>query len=151
MVKLAKVEESFDGVVKLMVPEQFTSACRKELSVYLNERSPKSLDELVTRAEQYLKAHNKKLSSAQSRREDVKNGSRGGNSERPRRAVQCSRCGGEGHRATACVSRMPHGRRREGERYKRRFSCQKCGSYGHDARGCRSRPHNYPAQDPGLN
>ena len=47
-VKLAKVEESFDGVVELMVREQFTNACPKELSVYLNERSPKTLDELVT-------------------------------------------------------------------------------------------------------
>ena len=75
-VKLAKVEESFDGVVELMVREQFTNACPKELSVYLNERSPKTLDELVTWAEQHLKAHNKKLSSSQSRREDVKNGSK---------------------------------------------------------------------------
>ena len=62
-VKLAEVEESFDGVVKLMVREQFTNACPKELSVYLNERSPKTLDEQVTWAEQYLMAHNKKLSS----------------------------------------------------------------------------------------
>ena len=31
--KLAKVEESFDGVVELMVREQFTNASPKELSV----------------------------------------------------------------------------------------------------------------------
>ena len=85
---MAKVEESFDGVMGLMVREQFTNACPKELSVYLDERSPKTLDELVAWAEQYLMAHNKKLSSLQSRREDVKNGSRGGNSERP--AARCS-------------------------------------------------------------
>ena len=59
-VKLAKVEESFDGVVELMVREQFTKACPKELSVYLNERSPKTLDELATWTDQYLTAHNKK-------------------------------------------------------------------------------------------
>ena len=47
-VKLAKVEEAFNGVVELMVREQFTNACPKELSVYLNERSPKTLDELMT-------------------------------------------------------------------------------------------------------
>ena len=150
-VKLAKVEESFDGVVELMVREQFTKACPKKLSVYLNERSPKTLDELVTWAEQYLMAHNKKLSSSQSRREDVKNGSRGGNSDRPRSALQCFRCGGKGHRATECVSRMPDGRRREGERYERRFSCQKCGGYGHEARDCRSTPRNHHAQRPGPN
>ena len=71
-----------------MVREQFTNACPKELSVYLNERSPKTLDELVTWAEQYLMAHNKKLSSSQLRREDVKNGSRGETRKDP--AARCS-------------------------------------------------------------
>ena len=65
-VKLAKVEESFDRLVELMVREQFTNDCLKELSVDLNERSPKTLDELATWADQYLKAHNKKLSSKNS-------------------------------------------------------------------------------------
>ena len=69
-VKLAKVEEPFDRVVELMVREQFTTASPKELLVYLNERSPKTLDELVTWAEQYLMAHIKKLPSSQSRREE---------------------------------------------------------------------------------
>ena len=119
--------------------------------MYLNERSPKTLNELVTWAEQYLMAHNKKLSSSQSRREDVKNESRGGNSDRPRSALQCLRCSGEGHRATECVSRMPDGRRREGERYERKFSCQKCGGYGHEARDCCSTPRNHHAQRPGPN
>ena len=96
-------------------------------------------------------AHNKKLSSSQSRREDLKNGSRGGNLERFRSALQCFRCGGEGHRATECVPRMPDERRREGERYERRFSCQKCGGYGHEARDCRSTPRNHHAQRPGPN
>ena len=134
-----------------MVREQFTNTCPKELSVYLNERSPKTLDELVTWAEQYLMAHDKKLSSSQSRQEDVKNGSRGGNLERPRSAVQCFRCGGEGHRATERVSRMPDGRCRDGERYERTFSCQKCGGYGHEARDCRSTPRNLHALRPGPN
>ena len=62
--QVGKVEECFDGVVELMVREQFTNACSKKLAVYLNERSPKTLDELVTWAEQYLICHNKKLSSS---------------------------------------------------------------------------------------
>ena len=134
-----------------MVREQFTNACPKELSVYLNERGPKTLDELVTWVEQYLMAHNKKLSSSQSRREGVKNGSRGGNLERPRSALQCFRCGGEGHHATECVSRMPDGRRRERKRFERRFSCQKCGGNEHEARDCRSTRRNHHAQRPGPN
>ena len=47
-VKLAKVEESFDGVVELMVRKQFTNARPRELSMHLNERSPKTLYEPVT-------------------------------------------------------------------------------------------------------
>ena len=50
-VELSKVEKLFDGAVELMVREQFTNACSKDLSVYLNERSPKTLDELVIVAE----------------------------------------------------------------------------------------------------
>ena len=57
---------------RLMVREQFTNACSKDLSVYLNEKSPKTLSELVILAEQYLMAHDKKLSSkdVMVRRED---------------------------------------------------------------------------------
>ena len=33
-----------------MVREQFTNACSKDLSVYLNERRPKTLDELDWRS-----------------------------------------------------------------------------------------------------
>ena len=47
------MEKSFDGSVELMVRQQFTNACSKDLSVYLNERSPKTLDELAILAEQY--------------------------------------------------------------------------------------------------
>ena len=71
-----------------MVREQFTNACPKELLVYLNEKSPKTLDELVTWAEQYLMAHNKKLSSSQSRQEDMRNGSRWDTRKDP--AAQCN-------------------------------------------------------------
>ena len=48
------MEKSFDGAVELMVREQFTNARSKDLSVYLNDKSPKTLDELVILAEQYL-------------------------------------------------------------------------------------------------
>ena len=72
----------------MVIRKQFTNACPKELSVYLNERSPKTFDDLVTWTEQYLMAHNKKLSSSHSRRKDVKNGSRGETRKDP--AARCS-------------------------------------------------------------
>ena len=78
-VELSKAEKTFDGVVELMVRERFTNACFKDLSVYLNERSPKKLDELVILAEQYLMAHDKKLSSkdVMARRKDTRGFGRG--------------------------------------------------------------------------
>ena len=90
-VKLAKVEESFDGVVELMVREQFTNACPKELSVYLNERSPKTLDELTTWAAQYLMAHNKKLSNKDliRRGENLDVSENEKSPERPRKILNC--------------------------------------------------------------
>ena len=130
---MGKVEESFDGVVELMVREQFTNACPKELSVYLNERSPKALDELATWAYQYLMAHNKKLSSKNLiRRGEILNVDENEERpERPREVLNCYRCGGEGHRAVDCVSKMPDGRRRSGDR---RTSCYRCGEFGHEVR-----------------
>ena len=136
--KLAKVEESFDEVLELMVREQFTNVCSKELSVYLNERSPKTLDELATWAEQYLMAHNKKLSSknAIGRGENLNVDESERSPERPRELLKCYRCRREGHRAVDCMSKIPDGRRRSGDQ---RISCYRCGGLGHEARDCWSR------------
>ena len=141
---MAEVEESFDGEVELMVRKQFTAACPKELSVYLNERSPKTLDKLATWADLSLMAHNKKLSNKDSNRRgknlNVDENKR--SPERPRELLNCYRCGGEGHRAVDCMSKIPDGRRRSGDR---RIMCHRCGGLGHEARDCRSRLPSQPA------
>ena len=62
-VELAKVEQTFMGVVDLIIREQFTSFCSKDLSIWLKQSNPKTFDELSRLAEQYLAAHNQKLSS----------------------------------------------------------------------------------------
>ena len=143
-VKLAKVEESFVGVVELMVREQFTNACPKEFLVYLNERSPKTLDDLAIWADQYLMALNKKLSSKKLiRRGEILNVDENERSpERPRKLLNCYRCGGEGYRTVDCKLKMPDGRCRSGDR---RISCYRCGGLGHEARDCRSRLPSQPA------
>ena len=51
------------GVVGLIVREQFTSSCFKDLSIWLKQSNPKTLDELSRLADQYLAARNQKLSS----------------------------------------------------------------------------------------
>ena len=62
-VKLSDVESSFEGVVELMVKEQFLNSCSKELSVHLMEWKHQSLREFAAITENYLTAHDMKLSS----------------------------------------------------------------------------------------
>ena len=59
-IELADGDKTFKGVSELMVREQFTNSCLKDVSVFLKERSPKDLAKL---AERYLNAHGKKLST----------------------------------------------------------------------------------------
>ena len=51
------------SVVDLIVCEQFTSSCSKDLLIWLKQSNPKTLDELSQLADQYLAARNQKLSS----------------------------------------------------------------------------------------
>ena len=62
-IELAEVEQTFMGVVDLIVREQFTSSCPKDLSIRPKQSNPKTLDELSRLADQYLAARNQKLSS----------------------------------------------------------------------------------------
>ena len=56
-----------------MVREQFTNSCPKDVSVFLKERSPKDLEELVELAEHHLNTHGNKLSTkAPVTKQDVK-------------------------------------------------------------------------------
>ena len=50
-IELAEVEQTFVGVVDLIVREQFTSSCPKDLSIWLKQSNPKTLDELSRLAE----------------------------------------------------------------------------------------------------
>ncbi len=136
-VELASVGDDFDGVVDLMVREQFTNACSKELSIYLMERKPKDLKEMAAIADQYLTAHNKKLSSRDSyskkgvQKSEVKNADASTSQDG---GFKCYSCGGLGHRASECPSRVQD----KGKRY-----CYRCGALGHDAARCRN-DRKYP-------
>ena len=112
--------------------------------MYLNQRSPKTLDELTTWADQYLMAHNKKLSSKDSiwRGENLNVDASERSPKRLREVLNCYHCGGEGHRAVDCMSKMPDGRRRRGDR---RIACYRCGGLGHKTRDCWSRLPSQPA------
>ena len=91
-----------------MVREQFTNSSPKDVSVFLKERSPKDLEELVELAEQYLNAHGKKLSTKeQVTKQDVK-------TSLPRTykdAMRCYVCDGRGHKAVECPSKASTSRK----------------------------------------
>ena len=114
-VELASVDKLYEGVMELMVREQFTNSCPKDVAVHLMERSPKDLEELARIAEQYLVAHNKKLSSkgALARQEAGGHGSRDSAVERFEDVMRCYYCDGRGHRAAECP--FKHARARRGE------------------------------------
>ena len=130
-VKLSEMESSFEGVVELMVKEQFMNSCSKELPVHLMERNPQrpqSLRELAAIAEQYLTAHNKKLSNRDF------NSKKNVSAPRPEGKIldvfpsttgdiKCFSSGRLGHKARECFSRM-HDKRRKRCYYR-------CGGIGH--------------------
>ena len=62
-VGLASEDKLYKGVTELMVGEQLTNLCSKDMAVHLMECSPLDLEELMRIAEQYLVAYNKKLLS----------------------------------------------------------------------------------------
>ena len=106
-VELAGGDKTFKGVSELMVREQFTNSCPKDVSVFLKERGPKDLEELAKLAEQYLNAHGKKLSTkVPVTKQDVK-------TSLPRThkdATRCYVCDGRDHRAVECPAQAKHQR-----------------------------------------
>ena len=97
--ELSEIERSVDGLVDLIVREQFTNSCPKDLSVYLMERSPQSLEDMATLAEQYLIAHDRKFAGKEPmKRNDVKVQNRSGEKGNSTRDLRCYNCHRLGHR-----------------------------------------------------
>ena len=73
---MAKCDKSFDGLSDLLIREQFLSRCAPEMALFLNERVPESVHEMLRLAEQYMDAHSGAVhgsSQWNSHREDHKN------------------------------------------------------------------------------
>ena len=133
-VELTGGDKTFKRVSELIMREQLTNSCPKDVSVFLKERSPKDLEELAKLAEQYLNAHGKKLSSkAPVTKQDVK-------TSLPRThkdAMRCYVCDSRGHRAVECPSKASTSRN-EPFGHGRRSYCFKCGTMGHEAYECKT-------------
>ena len=101
---MSDVESNFKSVVELVIKEQFIKSCSRKLLVHLMEWKPQSLRELAAIAEQYLTAHNNKLSS------------RDFNSKKSDRAIRS-----EVKNMDACFAKIGD------------LKCFNCGKIGHNA------------------
>ena len=152
-VELAEVEQTFMGVVDLVVREQFTSSCFKDLSIWLKQSNPKTLDKLSRLADQYLAARNQKLSS----KEVIKRGSaRAGVKDNhsgfpPASTLKCFLCNRVGHRAIDCRVKSEEGRNEHNRPARHAVTCYQCGEIGHEKRYCRNAPRPQAAPRGGGN
>ena len=55
-IQLAEIEESFKRLKDLIVREQFLAVCDEHLAIYLRERDPKKISDMVKLADTYLDA-----------------------------------------------------------------------------------------------
>ena len=152
-VELAEVEQTFMGVVDLVVREQFTSSCSKDLSIWLKQSNPKTLDELSRLADQYLAARNQKLSSKEViKRESARAGVEDNYSRfPPASTLKCFLCNRVGHRAIDCRVKPEGGRNEDNRPARRAVTCYQCGGIGHKWRFCWSNPRPQAALRGGGN
>ena len=141
-VELAEVEQTFMDMVDLIVCEQFTSSCSKDLSIWLKQSNPKSLDELSWLADRYLAARNQKLSSKEvvkrySARASVKDNRSGFPLAT---TLKCFISNRVGHRGIYCRVKPEGGRNEYNQPARHAVTCYQCGEIGHKWRFCRNNP-----------
>jgi len=111
-INLANVEKDFDGLMTLIVREQYLESCPLQLAIFLRERRPNDLSELASLAEQYLDAHagnkewpRKPMLRGRLSLTSEKKFESSGRSERiakPEIARECCNCGKTGDLARDC-------------------------------------------------
>ena len=147
---LAAMEQIFMGVVDLIVREQFTNSCPKDLLIWLKQSNPKTLDELSRLADQYLAARNQKLSSKEVIKRDSKRVSvKDSDSRFPSASastLKCFLCNRVDHRAIDCRVELEGGCNEYNRSARHAVTCYQCGEIGHEKRFCRntSRPKDVP-------
>ena len=93
-------------ICELIVKGQFIHSCPEDLSLYLREKSPGTLEELAKVAEQFVIAHEGQLSALMSPVKGKQSSQRGngvGNKEnKGGKRIQCFNCKAYGHKAIDC-------------------------------------------------
>ena len=108
-IDMASIENSYEGLRDLILREQLTFICNRDLELFLREREPKSLEQASKLADQYKEARyvdivsltyknnerSRSRSNSESRsrsRSQIRRGPNQGNQGYPR--VKCFNCGG---------------------------------------------------------
>ena len=108
-IDMASIEKSYEGLQDLILREQLTFICNRDLELFLREREPKSLEQASKLADQYKEARyvdivsltyknnerSRSRSNSESRsRSPTSRGPNQGNQGYPRPRVRCYNCGG---------------------------------------------------------
>ena len=110
-IDMASIEKSYEGLQDLILREQLTFICNRDLELFLREREPKSLEQASKLADQYKEARyvdivsltyknnerSRSYSNSESRsrsRSPISRGPNQGNQGYPRPRVRCYNCGG---------------------------------------------------------
>ena len=104
-IEFSEIELTYDGIIDLLIREQFLSTCNKSLSVFLKERTPKCVKDMAFYAEQYTDAHGTsgvfdKNSQPQKQTKNTEKVGTSGN--RQFTTKTCFKCGIKGHLASQC-------------------------------------------------
>ncbi|XP_061180784.1 uncharacterized protein LOC133189428 [Saccostrea echinata] len=111
--ELAKTNKTYEGLKDLMLREQFILCCNKELSLFLKERIPPSIQDMARYADQFVEARATSSSAVTQRPIFEKKVSIGkqfsfpstSDSSKPSGGVKCFNCDKYGHKQFDCPLR----------------------------------------------
>lgn len=132
-IELSDVDSTVNGIIELIIKEQFLNTCSPELATYLRTNPTSNLNDLSVIANNFIEAHGRK-SFSQKEKEKSKNNNdfvTGQNETFKKRQDKCGNCGKHGHSTSDCW-----GKQRGDYRDNRERKCYFCSQVGHLANLC---------------